>query len=98
METVTAYLRQRQDKSEIIVVSDGSQQILLDSGESRLQKRFPEFLQNRLKTLSDTLTKFGVPVLPIHTAAPVATQLREILGHLPGKQVRAGKVGVRGSR
>ncbi|MCK5679443.1 DUF58 domain-containing protein [bacterium] len=85
-------------KNATIVVSDGIQQILLDSGESRLQKRFPDFLQNRLKTLSDTLVKFGVPILPIHTADPVATQIRESLGYVPGNQARAGKVGVRGAR
>ena len=81
-----------------IVVSDGKQQILLDSSDSRLQKRFPEFLQNRLKTLSDALAKFGVPILPIHTAESVAVQVRKTLGYVPGKQTRAGKVGLRGAR
>ena len=85
-------------KNATIVVSDGRRQITLDSREKRLQKRFPEFLQNRLKTLSDTLTKFGVPVLPIHTADPVAVQVRKVLGYVPGKQSLAGKVKLRGSR
>ncbi len=81
-----------------LVISDGSRQILLDTREKRLQKRFPEFLQGRLKTLSDTLTKFGVPILPLHTADPVAVQVRKTLGYVPGKQPLAGKVGVRGAR
>jgi len=85
-------------KNATLAISDGSRQIILDTREKRLQERFPEFLQSRLKTLSDTLAKFGVPVLPIHTAAPVVTQVREILGYVPGKQVRVGKVGRRGTR
>jgi len=81
-----------------IVVSDGTSQILLDSRESHLQKRFPEFLQGRLKTLSDALSKFGVPILPIHTAEGVAKQVRETLGYSSGKQPMIGKMGVKGSR
>ncbi len=85
-------------ENENLVISDGKRQILLDSRESRLKKRFPELLQGRLKTLSDNLDKFGVPVLPIHTTEPVALQVRKILGYRPGKQSSAGKVVVRGSR
>ena len=81
-----------------IVVSNGSQQILLDSSESQLQKRFPEFLQNRLKKLSDSLNKFGVPILPIHTAEEVAPQVRKTLGYVPGKRALAGRIKFRGSR
>ena len=81
-----------------LMISDGSRQILLDTREKRLQKHFPDFLQGRLKTLSKTLVKFGVPILPLHTADPVATQIRETLGYIPGKQPVAGKVKIRGSR
>ncbi len=81
-----------------LVISDGNSQILLDSSESRLQKRFPEFLQGRLKTLSDALNKFGVPILPVHTTESVALQVRETLGYRPGKQPGTAKVVVRGAR
>ena len=81
-----------------LVVSDGERLIMLDSRDDRLQKRFPDFLQGRLKTLSDELVKFGVPILPIHTAEGVALQVRKTLGYVPGKQPRAGKMCVRGSR
>ncbi len=81
-----------------LVISDGSSQILLDSGENRLRKRFPEFLQGRLKTLSNALVKFGVPILPLHTAEDVAKQVRTVLGYVPGKTPRTGKVALRGSR
>ena len=65
---------------------------------SRRLGTLPDFLQGRLKTLSKTLVKFGVPILPLHTADPVATQIRETLGYIPGKQPVAGKVKIRGSR
>lgn len=81
-----------------LVISDGNRQVLLDSRENRLKERFPEFLEGRLKTLSDALVKFGVPILPLHTAEDVAIQVRIVLGYVPGKQPRGGKRGVRGSR
>ncbi len=81
-----------------LVISDGQRQIMLDSHDARLQKRFPEFLQGRLKTLTDELAKFGVPILPIHTAEGVAVQVRKTLGYVPGKQPTARRVAVRGSR
>jgi uncharacterized protein (DUF58 family) len=81
-----------------LVISDGRRQLLLDSNENRLKKRFPEFLEGRLKTLNDALAKFGVPVLPLHTTESVALQVRKILGYGPGRQSSAGKVAVRGSR
>lgn len=81
-----------------LVVSDGERQIMLDSRDARLKKRFPDFLQGRLKTLSDELVKFGVPIVPIHTAEGVALQVRKVLGYVPGKQPRVRGVAVRGSR
>ena len=81
-----------------LVISDGNRQIVLDSRENRLKERFPEFMEGRLKTLSDNLNKFGVPVLPLHTAEDVAGQVRKILGYTPGRQSRARKVVLRGSR
>jgi len=79
-----------------LVVSDGTKQVLLDSRENNFRKRFPEFLQGRLKTLSDNLVRFGVPVLPLHTAEDVAGQVRKVLGYIPGRQPRGGRAGVRG--
>ena len=91
-------LAKKLPENENLVISDGKKQILLDSRESRLKERFPELLQNRLKTLTDNLDKFGVPVLPIDTTEPVALQVRKILGYRPGNQARSGRVAVRGSR
>jgi uncharacterized protein (DUF58 family) len=81
-----------------LVVSDGTKQVALDSGNARLRERYPELLQGRLNTLTEELTKYGVPVLPIHTAEGVAEQVRKILGHMPGKQPSVKGPALRGSR
>jgi uncharacterized protein (DUF58 family) len=91
-------LAQKLPDNGSLVVTDGGRQIRLDSHDRQLRKRFPEFLQGRLKTLSDALNRFGVPVLPINTVEDVAEQVRKALGFVPGKQARAGKVAVRGAR
>lgn len=80
------------------VVSDGENQIALDTGDAGLRKRYPELLQGRLDTLTRELSKYGVPVLPIHTEKGVAEQVRKILGYAPGKQAKAKTSAVKGSR
>ncbi|MCG6910202.1 MAG: DUF58 domain-containing protein [Deltaproteobacteria bacterium] len=81
-----------------LIISDGGSQIRLDFHDRQLKERFPEFLQGRLKPLSDSLSRMGAPVLPVNTAEDVAQQVRKALGFVPGKQARAGKVAVRGAR
>jgi uncharacterized protein (DUF58 family) len=63
-----------------IRVSDGVDQVELDLSQAKLRKNIPDLLQGRLKSLSDSLAKFDVPILPINTHEDVAGQLREILG------------------
>lgn len=81
-----------------LVVSDGQRQIQLDARDRRLQKSFPEFLQGRLQNLSQALEKFGVPILPIHTAESVAQQVRNSLGYQSGKEPLLRKTGIGGTR
>jgi len=82
-----------------VVVGDGVKQIELDGGSAKLRKRYPEILEGRLNALTEELTKYGVPVLPIHTAEGVAEQVRRILGYVPGKAPAPVKrMAVRGSR
>jgi hypothetical protein len=45
-------------------------------------------MEGRLKSLTDELAKYGVPVLPIHTAEGVAEQVRAVLGYSPGRRRR----------
>ncbi len=81
-----------------LVISDGKSQIRLDSHDRQFKERFPEFLQGRLKTLGEALNRLGVPVLPLDTVRDVAAQLRDALGLVPGKHVRAVRVPLEGAR
>ncbi|MDD7983795.1 DUF58 domain-containing protein [Lentisphaera marina] len=80
-----------------IRVSDGVDQVELDLSQAKLREAIPDLLQGRLKSLSDALGKFDVPVLPLNTDEDVAEQLRKKLG---GQQLkRAHKPNVmKGSR
>jgi uncharacterized protein (DUF58 family) len=71
-----------------IVISDSGKQIELDMGSRKLREQYPEILEGRLKSLTDELAKYGVPVLPIHTAEGVAEQVRAVLGYSPGMRRR----------
>ncbi len=82
-----------------LAVSDGKRQMVIDSQSSKLRKKIPELLENRLARLKTELERYGVPVLPIHTAQSVAGQVRKILGYTPGKRtVPIQKLSVRGAR
>ena len=81
------------------VVSDGQRQLEVDPASAKLRQRFPEMRMGMLRELTEELAKYGVPVLPIHTAETVAIQIRDTLGRMPGQRGTAprGPV-VRGSR
>ncbi|SCY44253.1 DUF58 domain-containing protein [Desulfoluna spongiiphila] len=63
-----------------LVISDGVRQASLDSSDEAKRNRVREVFNERLHLLSDELTRYGVPVLPIHTARGAAEQIREALG------------------
>ena len=66
-----------------LVVSDGDLQLEIDSGNSVLRRRFAEVFDDRLQQVRRFLLQRQIPVLPIHTAMPVAEQVRDLLGHGP---------------
>ncbi len=72
-----------------IIVSQGDLQLEVDTADSRLRQRFSDQFETRLQTARDLMLKRGVPVLPIHTAAPIREQLASLLGHRPMQVGRA---------
>ncbi len=80
------------------VVSDGTRQLEINPDSVRVKDRFSEAWQGRIGPLREELRQWGVPVLPIHTADDVASQVRETLGYVPGKGVTRAKKTVRGAR
>lgn len=63
-----------------LVVSDGDVQIEVDARKHKLKQRFAEGFVSSVDFLQSELSKYGVPVMPIDTAAPVQDQVRLALG------------------
>ena len=66
-----------------LVVSDGDVQIEVDSKKGEIKERFTAEFASSFNQVSKDLKKYGVPMIPIDTVAPVEDQLRVALG-LPG--------------
>ena len=63
-----------------LVVSDGRLQLALDPEKHGLGERFEASFQSSVATVETALRRYDIPMLPIHTAAPVTEQLRQKLG------------------
>ena len=63
-----------------LVVSDGHYQLRLDDGSANASERFRADFEHRLTTLTHNLRKYGIPLIPLDTATPVASQLQRKLG------------------
>lgn len=72
--------RELPEKSSL-VISDGEQQLMIDTSKKSLQRKIPGILLSRYQQLKDRLEAFKVPVLPITTDRDVASQIRKLLGH-----------------
>lgn len=64
-----------------LVFSDGSSQLEFDSDERRLREAWRGDFEQRLERLREASRRHDIPLLPVHTAAPVIEQVREALGH-----------------
>ncbi len=64
-----------------LVFSDGISQLEFDTGDRGLRDGFGSDFQNRLSRMQATSRRHAIPLLPIHTAAPVLEQVRAELGH-----------------
>jgi uncharacterized protein (DUF58 family) len=64
-----------------LVFGDGERQLEFDSSDRRLRDAYAADFEARLERMRDTSRRYAIPLLPVHTAAPVQDQLREALGH-----------------
>jgi uncharacterized protein (DUF58 family) len=71
--------RQLPEASQL-VVSDGRLQLEFDASDGALRAEFERAFQERLDTGRKELHKRNIPLLPLCTAEPVATQVRSLLG------------------
>jgi uncharacterized protein (DUF58 family) len=71
-----------------LVFGDPRGQLEVDSGQAGLRRRFTRAFDERLEWLGRLARQHAVPLLSIHTSAPVADQVRDLLGHRPAVRRR----------
>ena len=64
-----------------LVFSDGLSQLEFDTDDRALREGYSNDFQDRLSRMQATSRRHAIPLLPIHTAAPVLEQVRTELGH-----------------
>jgi uncharacterized protein (DUF58 family) len=64
-----------------LVFSDGFSQLEFNTGEKALRAAYGDDFQQRLERMRATSRRHAIPLLPVHTAAPVLEQVREQLGN-----------------
>jgi uncharacterized protein (DUF58 family) len=63
-----------------LVFSDGSSQMEFNTSERALTDAYKKDFEQRLQRMQQTSRRHSIPLLPVHTAAPVLEQVRDQLG------------------
>ncbi len=63
-----------------LVISDGSLQAAIDTGDRQVHGELKKFAKGRLATIADWQRRYGVPVLPLSAAEDSLSQMRRLLG------------------
>lgn len=66
-----------------LVISDGELHVEIDTRSGKLRKSFADAFSERMALIQASLQKLSIPVLPLHTAMSVPSQLRNLLGYAP---------------
>ena len=74
-------LEQAMPSAGPLVFSDGLSQLEFDTDDRGLREGYGNDFQDRLSRMQATSRRHAIPLLPIHTAAPVLEQVRTELGH-----------------
>lgn len=69
-----------------VVVSDGTLQAEIDTGDRAVHKALRDMAQGRLAEILDWQRRFGIPVMPLSTAEDSVTQMRRLMGHAGGRR------------
>lgn len=67
-------------QAEKLVVSDGLYQLEINPADNALGERYEQQVQTTFARVRGDLMRFGIPIIPVHTARATAQQLREQLG------------------
>lgn len=63
-----------------LVFSDGQGQLEVDTASTRLRERYRADFEQRRRTLEQAALRYEIPVLPLHTGAGAAEQIRDLIG------------------
>ncbi|WP_171234224.1 DUF58 domain-containing protein [Ruegeria sp. HKCCA6837] len=69
-----------------LTVSDGDNQIELDSADTGLSDRIRQAMEDRLAQLQTWSRRYGFPIVPLTTAQPTLDQLLMLFGHTGGRR------------
>lgn len=75
-------LEEELPNSRVMVISDGSMQIEVDSRKEEVREKFSGQFRSGVDYLKSELQKHGVPVIPITTVEPAPQQLRRCIGDM----------------
>jgi uncharacterized protein (DUF58 family) len=73
-------LEQSMPSAGRLVFSDGLSQLEFDTGEQALRDAYDNDFQTRIERMRATSRRHAIPLIPVHTAAPVLDQVRAELG------------------
>jgi len=63
-----------------LTFTDGRTQVELNTSDRRLREAYRADFERRVQRMSDTSRRHSIPLLAVHTAAPVLDQVRDQLG------------------
>lgn len=63
-----------------LAFSDGTRQLEINTEEKVLRDAYANDFRQRIERMKSTSRKHSIPLLPIHTSAPVLEQVRDLLG------------------
>ncbi|MTH77059.1 DUF58 domain-containing protein [Paracoccus aestuariivivens] len=67
-------------REQRIVVSDGTLQAEINTGDQQTHRSLREFAKGRLASILDWQRRFGIPVLPLSAAEDSVAQMRHLMG------------------
>ena len=73
-------LEQSMPEAGRLVFSDGLSQLEFNTGDRALREAFSRDFEQRVERMRATSRRHAIPLLPVHTAAPVLEQVRADLG------------------
>jgi len=73
-------LEQSMPEAGRLVFSDGLSQLEFNTGDRALREAFSRDFEQRVERMKATSRRHAIPLLPVHTAAPVLEQVRADLG------------------